>query len=84
MRNLKIILFTAIPLFSASLVGLYFGYFKYFEELKHGSDNHDAIRWAFILGLFLCPIGFVFGLIIDLLIWLIITSNRNENEIIPG
>lgn len=80
MKILKYVFYISIPLVFAAVVGIYFGYFKYFEELKHGSDEVDAMRWALIGGLFLSPLGLIFGLILDLCAWLIITSNDKQNE----
>ena len=80
MKNIKSILFISAPLLCAMTVGVYFGYSKYFEELKNGSDDVDAFRWALIGGLVLSVIGLAIGLIIDLFAWLIITSNRKVNE----
>jgi hypothetical protein len=80
MKTIKFILYIFAPLFCALLVGMYFGYFKYFEELRHGSDDVDAFRWAFIAGLFFSIFGLAIGLVIDGFIWLITNSPKIENK----
>jgi uncharacterized membrane protein len=80
MRNVKSILYICFPLLSASIVGFIFGYFKYFDELKQGSDDVDAFRWAFIVGVFYSVIGLIIGLIINFVIWKSFTPDRKENE----
>lgn len=81
MKTLKILLYVFIPLLFATLVGIYFGYYKYFEELRHGSDDVDAFRWAFIGGLFFSVFGLAIGLVFDGFIWLITNSPKVESKL---
>ena len=78
MKYTKLFIYILIPTICVLMVGLYFGYFKYFEEIKFGSDEVDASRWALIGGLFYSSIGLVVGLIIDLFVWIIISSNKKD------
>lgn len=79
-KSLKTFIIILIPLISAIIVGIYFGYFKYFEELQNGSDNVDASRWAVIGGFFYSFFGLVPGVILSLFIWMIVTSREEERN----
>jgi hypothetical protein len=78
MKVLKPIFYIFVPLLCAAAIGTYFGYSHYFEELKHGSDDVEAIRWAFFGGLLLSPIGLAVGLVIDLFVWLVTNSPKTQ------
>jgi membrane protease YdiL (CAAX protease family) len=80
MKTLKFILYLIVPLLFAAIVGIYFGYYQYFEELRHGSDDVDAFRWALVGGLLFSVFGLAIGLVFDWFIWLLTNSPKMENK----
>ncbi len=71
------LLYIFIPLICA----LAFFIFEVRFQLKElGSNALNASEWSFTRGLLVIVIGFGIGLIIDLLLWLIIPSNRKAND----
>lgn len=79
MKILKPFLYVLMPLLGGAAIGMYFGQQQYVEELKSGSDNVDAFRWAFAGGLLFSPIGFAIGLIFDSFMWLITNKPKTQN-----
>lgn len=79
-KPVKTLILFAIPILFAFAIGFYFGYGHYFYELKNGSDDVDAFRWASIAGLFYSPTGLIIGLIFDLFIWMIITPPKHLRQ----
>lgn len=77
-KPLKVLSYILVPMVCISLVVTYFGYGHYLKELNDGNNSHDAFRWAFLGGLLFSPFGLVFGLILDLLIWLIANELKTK------